>query len=261
MQKSSLDKTLESFVARTSKSKIAVIVPLFGYVKDAPSEQLNVDTLKLSLDRINSSVHQIYIVFVGEVNKVPEDVGNIIVGRVQAKNAIFTNVPEGSTYTDYLRAGFDTVIKDLEVQFVININPWMIFQHNGIDIMIDRINMDDAKVFSGFDLRDVIDPKDFHTYRANVPIEERDMTLDFFGMRRGTLDMLKIDPLYKTHYFMARDICQATFRQGFEFITTERVPIFTFKVDWKDLESGENFEADRVYFLSKWGFDPGLKYE
>lgn len=261
MQKSPLDRTLDSFVARTSKSKVAVIVPLFGYVKDAPSEQLNVDTLKLSLDRINSSVHQIYIVFVGEVKKVPEDVGNIIVGRVQAKNAVFTNVPEGSSYADYLRAGFKTVMDDLEVQFVVNINPWLIFQHNGIDIMVDRINMDDAKVISGFDLRGIIEPGEFHAYRANAPLEERDMTLDMFGFRRMMLDLFRIDDSYKTHYFMARDICQATFREGFELITTERVPIFSFKFDWKDFEPGENFEADRVYFIKKWGFDPGLKYE
>lgn len=261
MQKSTLDKSLDAFVSKTSKSKVAVIIPLFGYLKDAPSEQLTVDTLKCSLDLIYSSVHQIYIIFVGEVNKVPDDVGNIVVGRIQANNAMFVDVPENSTYSDHLRAGFNAIKKDVETDFIININPWIIFQHNGIDIMVDRINMDDAKVFSGFDLRDVIDPRDFASFRPNAPVEERDMTLDFFGMRRGTLDMLQIDPLFKTHYFMARDICQATFRQGFEFITTQRVPIFSFNVEWRDLEPAADFEKDRAYFLNKWGFDPGLKYE
>lgn len=261
MQKSPLDKVLDDFKAKTSKSKIAVIVPLFGYRKDSESEQLSVDTLKLSLDRISSSVHQIYVVFVGEVDRIPNAVGDIVVGRVQAQNAMFVRVEEGSNFNDYMRAGFDAVENDLDVQFVININPWLIFQHNGIDIMIDRINMDDAKVYSGFDLRDLVEPKDFHSYRANAPIEERDFDLNMFGMRKMMIKLLQIDKTYKTHYFMARDIWQATFRQGFELITTQRVPIFSFKVDWTEFEGRDEFEADRVYFLSKWGFDPGLKYE
>lgn len=256
-----LDRTLDHYMSVTSKSKVAVIIPLYGYWKDASTEQLTKETLKLCIDRITSSIHQVYIIFVGEMKRISDDVGNVVAGHCTAGNARFVRVPEGSNYADFIRAGFDALKDGIDAQFVVNINPWLVFQYDGIDIIIDRINRDDAKIVSGFDLRGLVEPNQFNTYHANIPKEERDLCINMFGLKTAMIDLLQLDPKYTTHYFIGRDMWQRMYTQGFEVITSQKIPIFTFKVDWDGLDTVGDFEVDKAYFISKWGFDPGIKYE
>lgn len=260
-QNNNLDDTLKKFMTVTARSKVAVIVPLFGYWKDAVSDQLNAETLKVSLDRCYSSVHQLYIIFVSEAPRLPTDVAQILVTKAAAGNTKGVLMDPGSTYTDYVRKGLEVALSDTDAQFIINLNPWMINQHNGLDILVDRINRDDVKIVSGFNLQGVIDDATFDAHTFNVPKEERDLALDLVGMKRQTAEMLNIDKNFKTHAFLARDMAQVMYKEGFESITTQRVPIFTFNVDWRDLETEAEFEADRQYFISKWKYDPGIQYE
>lgn len=244
----------------TAKSKVAIIIPLYGYWKDASTEQLTADTLKLTLDRIGSSVHQVYIIFVGEGDRVDSAVGSIVLGRVQAGNATFVQMETGSSYADFIKAGLD-FLKGINTQFVININPWLVFQYDGIDILVDRINRDDAKIVSGFDLRGLIEPVEFNTYKSPLPKEERNLCIDMFGLKTQFIDMLEFDSKYKTHYFIGRDMWQRMFVRGFESVSSQKIPIFTFEVDWTELENGGDFEADKLNFISKWGFDPSIKFD
>jgi hypothetical protein len=260
MQETPLDKTLNDYIARTTKSRIAVIVPLFGYWKDASSDQLNAETLKLSLDRVYSSVHQIYIIFVGDISRMTAEVGNVLAKYQKAGNCRGVSMKRKDTYSDYIREGFRVALQETDAGFVVNLNPWLLFQHNGLDILIDRINQDDIKIVSGFDLRGIIDPSLFNKYQYQIPQETREINLDFVGMKRLTAEMITLDENYKTHIFLARDMWQSLFAKGFEAVVSQRIPIFTFEVDWKELESETDFETDRQYFISKNKFDPGIKY-
>jgi hypothetical protein len=257
---STLEKTLVDFASVTAKSKIAVVVPLFGYWKDAKSDQLNIQTIKIALDRIYSNVHQIYIIFVAEASRLPDDVSQLLITASTAGNAVGVQMPRGSSYGDYLREGFARAL-ETEAQYILSINPWVMLQHNAIDVMVDRINRDDAKIVSGFELRGVIDSEDFASHHNHLPMEERVLCIDFFGMKRFAAEMIGLDENYKTHSFIARDIFQAMYTKGFDVITSERIPIFGFDVDWRDLETREDFVTDQTYFVKKWRFDPGLKYE
>lgn len=256
-----LDDKLQDFVNKTAKSKVAVVVPLFGYWKDAPSDQLNQLTLKLTLDRMYSSVHHVYYVFVSEAPRLPADVASVLVAKNAGGNAQGVLITKkGATYADYLREGIRAALESTDAAFVVGVNPWVLAQHNGLDILVDRVNVDDAKIVSGFDVRGVIRSEAFDTQSFQLPKEERDMSFDFFGMRRSTAELILIDDSYKTHGFLARDFWQSMYKEGFECITTQRVPIFPFDVDWAELESSADFEADRQHFISKWRFDPGIQY-
>ena len=261
MGENNLDRVLDDFKVVTTKTKIAVVVPLFGYWRDAKTAQLDIETIKIALDRVYSSVHQLIIVFVSEAPRLSTEVSNYLVGLAKAGNVFGVLVNQkNATYNDYFRRGIEYVLNDTDAQFIINLNPWIITQHHAIDIMIDRVNVDDAKMICGFDLKGIIDPALFPTYRQNAPVEERDINLDFFGCRRSTAEMIAVDPNYKTHYFMARDMWQSLYQKGFEAITTQRVPVFSFDVDWKELESLEDFESDKLVFNAKWRFLPDITY-
>jgi hypothetical protein len=261
MAGSNLDDTLNKFVSVTTKSKVAVIVPLFGYWDDVVNKQLDLEVIKIAIDRVYSSVHQLYIIFVAEARRLPRPVSNYIMSRQKAGNVFGVPIDKrGATYVDYFKKGVDFALSETDAQFIININPWIMTQEHSIDIMIDRVNVDDAKMICGFDLKGVIDAKFFDTYRQNAPVEERDINLDFFGCRRLTAEMITVDENYKTHYFMARDMWQSLYSKGFEAITTQRVPIFSFNVRWDDLESVNDFNSDKQVFINKWKFAPNIEY-
>lgn len=257
---SSLDQTLNKFVSVTAKSKVAIVVPLYGYWNDATSDQLNAETLRFSLSRIYSSVHQLYLLFVGDPSRTSKDIGDIILSKNAGGNTRGIATKNDDTYADYIRKGIKAALEETDAQFVVVANPWMMIQHNGIDILIDRVNRDDAKIVSGFDVRGVIDPALFHTYAYNTPTEKRDLNFDFMGMKRYAAEMVTVDPIYKTHYFLARDMWQTMYTQGFETITTQKLPIFSFEVDWTDLEAPGDFSADKEHFLLKWKYDPSITY-
>lgn len=253
-----LESTLHSFMNVTAKSKVAVVVPLFGYWKDS-SQQLDIDTLKLSLERLYSSIHNLYFIFVAEAQRLPDDVANYIVTKQQAGNVKGVRVKGGSSYPDYVRKGFEVALDD-EAQYIVIANPWMIIQHNGLDILVDRINRGDAKIVSGFDVRGIIQAENFATTEFQVPEEIKFLSYNFFGMNRMSAEMIGFDEKYLTHAFLARDIWQSMYPRGFEVMSTQRIPIFSFEVDWTEFESVADFEADRAYFIKKWKFDPGIEY-
>ena len=253
-----LEKTLQSFVSVTDKSKVAVVIPLFGYWQDAPSEQLNEDTLKLTLDRVYSNVHQLYVIFVAEEKRLSHKVGNILAAKNKGGNAKGVAMKAGSTYGDYIRAGIATAIEDTKSQYIICINPWVMLQHNILDVLIDRLNRaDDAKIVSGFDLNGLIDGTKFDGQIYNTPLEERGIDLNLFGMKRFIAEMIPIDPKYHTHSFIARDAWQTLFTKGFQSIMSQKVPIFSFNIDWTEFETPEQFQSDKEYFESKWHYSNG----
>ncbi len=257
----SLDQTLNDFVARTVKSRIAVVIPLFGYWKDAKSDQLNAETLKLALDRVYSSVHSIYFIFVGDVTRMDTGVANIIAKYQKAGNCKGVAMKRGDTYSDHVREGFKVALTDTDAEFIVNVNPWILFQHNGLDMIIDRVNMDDVKVVCGYDIRGTIAPETFDQQVFTLPREDRELNFDFIAMKRLMAEMVAIDDNYKTHSFFPRDVWQGVYSKGFETISSQRIPIFTFEVDWKDLEAREDFEADKAYFIGKHRYDPDIKYD
>lgn len=257
-----LEKTLNDFVAKTAKSKVTVIVPLFGYWNNVESKQLNLETFRLSMSNVLSSLHQVYILFIGEPKTLPVDVANDIVIKSQAGNSKGIPVSTGAPYSEYIRVGIEAAQTETDSQFFIIINPWIMIQQHGIDAMVDRVNRGDAaKVISGFDLRKQIQAEAFLEYRTNVPKETRDLNFNFLGMTRQYSEVFRLDPQIKTHQFLSRDGWQDMYSKGYDVITSDIIPIFPFDVDWKELETLEDFEIDRAYFLKKWGFDPGLDYD
>lgn len=259
---SPLEKTLHSFMSVTDKSKVAVVIPLFGYWEDAPSEQLNEDTLKLTLDRIYSNVHHLYIIFVAEEKRLSLKVGNILAAKNKGGNAKGVSMKRGATYADYLRAGISAALEDTKSQYVICVNPWVMLQHNALDVLVDRTNRsDDAKIVSGFDVNGVIEGSKFDNHIYNLPVEERGIDTNCFGMKRFIAEMLPVDTVYKTHSFVGRDIWQSLFIKGFQSVMSQKIPMFSFDVDWTEFETKEQFEIDKKHFEGKWRYnDDNIKY-
>lgn len=259
-----LEKTLNSFIANTSRSKVAVIVPLYGYWKTIMENPLNVETLKLTVDRINTSQHQLYIFFVGVTNLIQSDVANYLMGKMQAGNCYGVEVGESATYADYLREGFRVAhdTPDVDAAYFIVLNPWVLIQQNGIDMMVDRLNIgDNAKIISGYDLHESISTNDFdmvefEKFCMAVPKEQRDLNTNFFGITRYALEMVTLNPNIKTSHYFKWDMAQSLYQRGYDVITTQRLPIFVFDIDLQDIEQQSDVEADKNYYISVWGFSP-----
>ena len=256
-----LDKTLNNFIGATDKVKVAVIVPLYGYWGDSETQQFNVDTLTIALDRVYSLSHQVYILFVADEKRLQKEVGNVIMKHIKAGNSRAISVDEGASYADYVRAGIACAMDETNSDYLVMINPWIVLQHNSIDMIVDRVNREDIKIACGYDIKGLIDSEGFDTYSAQVPAEERNIDLDFIAMKRSTVSTINIDTNYKTCQFLERDMWQEMFVKGYEAIVSQRIPIFSFDVDWKALVDIADFESDKAYFISKWKYNPDLKYE
>lgn len=260
---SDLDKTLNDFISKTAKTKVAVIVPLYGYWKEIEKNPLNLQTLRLSMDRIKSSAHQVYIFFVAESSRLPNDIQNYIVVQSKAGgNMHGVEVPRNSSYADYIRAGFEAAQDTTDAAYLISFNPWNIIQRIGIDVMVDRLNYgDEAKLISGFDIRpeitaETFDPIQFEGMSFNIPIEKFRVDSNFMGITRQFLEMIAMDEHIKTAKYMEMDIFQSLYANGFRAIASQQIPMFVFDVNIELLENPADLEADKQYFISKWGFSP-----
>lgn len=263
-----LDKALGNFMARTAKSTVAVIIPLFGYWNDIPENPVDGEVLDLVMRRIYSNVHHLYLIFVANPQTIqnevgnPKSVSNILIKYAQGGNVKNIPVKRDATYVQYIREGLEVALNETNAQFITIVNPWIMIQEGSFDVLVDRANWSDtAKVISGYNVRPLTEPESFAQFNTTAPKEEYDIDLNFLAMPRHAADMLEIDPHFRTHYFLRRDIFQRMFSKGFDAITSQRVPIFPFDFPWVEYESKEDFEFDRQHFISKWKFDPGMKYE
>lgn len=260
-----LDETLSKFISRTAKSKVAVIIPLFGYWKDVANNPLNLQTLKLTMDRVNSSVHNLYVFFVAEPNRIPTNIQNYIITKTQAGNCSGVPIhPSKSSYAEYVREGLRVAQETTDSAYFVVINPWNLIQKSGIDIMVDRLNYSDtAKIVCGTDLHKKItlnqfDPEEFERIFYDIPHEQRETDFNFMGMTRYALEMVSLDQNIKTKIFLERDMWQTLLSKGYDAITTERLPMFVFDVSMQEIEKREDIELDREYFIKKWGFNPEI---
>lgn len=257
-----LNTTLDNFIAKTAKSKVAVIIPLFGYWRTIQDNPLGVETLKIALDKVASSTHSLLTFFVGSEKLVPDDVANYLVGRMQAGNAQGVDVAADAGYAQYVQDGLRVARETTDATYFIVINPWIVIQRYGIDSLIDRLNLaDGAKLVSGYDLHKTIanesfDLIEFERFMVQTPKEERDIDINFFGMARYALESVKMDSNIRTAHYLKWDIAQSLYSIGFDVITSQRIPTFVFDVNIMDIESQSDVEADKNYFQKKWGFLP-----
>jgi len=263
-----IDKTIKDFMSVTAKSSVAVIIPLYGFWDDIPDNQVNGEVLKIALSRLYSNVHHLYTIFIANPQTIsndlkdPNSVANILLSRDKMGNSQNLPIERNATYPQYIEKGMEFAVKETNAQFIVVFNPWVMIQENAIDVLVDRCNRsDEAKVVSGYDLRLEIEPENFDTFRTNTPNEEWDLSFNFVAMPRYVAEMISIDPNYKTHVFLERDIWQQVAQRSWVVIASQRIPIFPFDFPWLDYEKKEQFEEDRKYFGEKWRFDPGLIYK
>lgn len=255
------NKTVQKFMSSIPKeSKVSVIIPLYGYWKGLPVEQLNEETLKASLYNLKSSSHKLYFIFVAETKRLSKGLMNVLAGVRQAGNFMGVDVGEGSSYNTYLWEGLTHAIENTDSQYFIVMNPWIMLQEDSIDQMLERVNRKDVALASGFDVKPEVSPENFLEFKYNLPKEMRELSLDFLGMTRAIAESLQIDSGFKTHFFLAADFWRMMYAKGYEVVTSQFLPIYSFDIDWSLIEKGEDFESDKNHFLTKWKFDPNVKY-
>ena len=263
-----IDETINDFMNVTAKTKIAIIIPLYGFWSDVKNNPVNGEVLNIALSKLYSQIHQTYLIFVANPQTLPNDasdsssVGNVLLKKTREGNMVILPVERDATYTDYIQVGMDYAISETNASFMVVFNPWVMIQDQALDILVDRCNRaDDAKVVSGFDLRSVIEPESFNLFKPLIPSEERDLSFNLVAMPRYMAEQIMIDDQYHTHTFLQRDMWQQVRQKSFEAITSQRIPIFPFDFPWEDYETKEQFEEDKQRFIGKWRFDPGIYYE
>jgi len=256
------ESTIDSFIAQTARSTVAVIVPLYGYWNDVPNNPLLAEpVLSLVLNRLYSNVHQLFVIFVANPETIqnepgnPTSVANILLSKAQAGNTKNLPVPRTATYAEYLSTGMQYALTETKAQFIVSFNPWVMIQEGGLDILVDRANRsDEAKAISGYDLRSVIQPEQFEEYKNPMLKEQWDISFDFFCMPRFAAEMVKWDPSYRTHWFMQQDVAQQLKHLGFAAINYPQAGMFPFEFPWKSYETEDDKIADQHTFAQKWGF-------
>jgi hypothetical protein len=252
----------DNFIKSTARSKVAVIVPMYGYWVDTPGF-LDSEVLKASVNRISSINHEWYTFVVSEPERLSPDNIKILNGPYVGGNVRGVPVPVGSTYTEYVARGIEVALEETKAQYFIIYNPWGIIQKLGLDIMVERVNLNGASpVVCGYDMHRELQWELFDTYRASAPREyssykaKHMLSLDFMGMRRMVAEMCKLDPRYKTQPFAERDFFQQMAMKGFDAVVSERVPTFFFEVPWDKYVPEEWYQEDLGEFTAKWGFRP-----
>lgn len=253
----------DDFIAKTARSKVAIIIPLFGYWQDIKDGFLDEEVLEASLERARSYVHNAYVILLAEPQRLPTSTAKVINSKFIAGNARGVAMPNGSSYGDYIRKGMQVALQETDAQFFVFINPWVVIQDHGVDTLIDRINIpDNAPAICGYDMREKLTPDDFLSYKATVPEELRMLTFNFLGMNRYIAEMCPVDAEMKTQAYLERDFFQNVAAKGYSAVSSERVPIFSFAFDWRQYIPQDDYEHDKAHFQSKWRFVPeDIKYE
>jgi hypothetical protein len=261
------ESALGNFMSITAKSTVAVVIPLYGFWNDIKDNPVNGEVLGSVIGRVYSQVHHLIYIFVAHPQTIendplnPESVHNILLSKAVGGNVLNVAVERDAPYADYVQEGITAALEDTKAQFIVVFNPWVLIQEDSIDVIVDRANYGDkAKIVSGFDMRSLIEPEGFASYKNTQPIEQWDLNLDLLCMPRFIAEMLTLDPEFKTHAFLERDMWQQIVTKGFDVISSQRIPIFPFDFPWTNYETRQDFAADEVRFQRKWHFNPGLKH-
>lgn len=266
------EPSADDFIAKTSRSKVAIIVPMFGYWGDVKDGFLDEEVLDASLERARSYAHEYYVIVLAEPQRLPAWSAKVLNSKYIA-GAKGVAMPNGSSYGDYMRKAMDVALHETSAQYFVFVNPWTVIQDHGVDTLIDRINIpDNAPAICGYDVHAKLMAEsgndlgrageEFLKYKANVPDERKMLTFNFFGVNRYIAEMCPLDPEMKTQTYLERDFFQNVAMKGYSAVSSERVPIFTFAFDWRQYVPAEDYEDDKAHFLSKWSFLPDdVRYE
>jgi hypothetical protein len=254
------EPVVQKFMSSIPNSKAAVIIPLYGFWSDAPTEQMTAEVLQVALSRLKSKNHFLHLLFVSEWQRTPREIQNIINGYGQGGNAIHVEAKPFASYSEYIFEGLQYALESTDARFIMFYNPWIMIREDGVDQMLERTNRSDVGIVSGYELRSIIEAKDFDTHKIDLPKEDRDLNINFLCMTRQFSEIMTFDGEYKTHYFLSRDWWQSMYSRGFEVITSQFIPIYSFEVDWTLIEDIEWYEQDKKHFIEKWKFDPAINY-
>jgi hypothetical protein len=252
----SLDGMMEQ--SRTQRSKVAVIVPLYGFWQDIPDNFLDEEVLDAALYRCRSYNHASYVLLPAEPQRISQPVAEVLRQRNVRGNFKGITMPLNSGYGDYIREGMRVALKETDAAYIVIQNPWVVLQDHSIDQLIDRVNVaDNAPVICGYDMRTHIKDEEFLTYKPNVPRESYFLSLDFVGMPRYIADYVAFDTAMQTQPYLERDFFMQVSQKGFSVVSSERVPIFSLDVGWKEYFDPDEYAGDEALFLKKWKFIPG----
>ena len=257
---------MDNFISRTGKSSVAVVIPLYGYWNDIPNNPLIEEhVLSLVMNRIYSNVHQLYLIFVANPETIQNDphdsqsVANILLSKSQGGNTKNIPVKRDATYTEYVGKGMEYALAETKAQFVVVVNPWVMIQEGGIDVLVDRANRsDEAKAITGYNMRSLIVPEEFDEYKNANLKEEWDISFDFFCMPRFAAEMVRWEQGYQTHTFLEHDIAQSLRKLGFAAINYPQAGVFPFDFPWTQYETEDQILSDQEVFTKKWGFSVAL---
>jgi hypothetical protein len=249
-------RTLDNFISTVAKSKIAVIIPLYGYWNNIKNNQLDLEVLKTVINRVYSRAHELAIILVAEERRLPSDIIKYIGVNSFAGNTIGASIEKGSSYSDYIKEGIEIATNEVNARFIMVVNPWVVLQENAIDEMANRLNHASPVIVSGYNVAGNVKPEEFDTLIFNLPKEEVNIHLDFFGMPRFLSDMMPIDNNIQTQFYMERDMWQTLRQKGFEAIVSQKLPIYVFDIDWNDIQNEDAEESDKLVFINKWRFSP-----
>lgn len=254
-------KTIVELGHLIDDSKVAVVIPLYGFWKDTPTEQLTPDVLQVSMSRLLTRKHKAYFIFVGEPERIDEKTWNHVIKHIQAGNTLGCEVEAFANYSKYVTAGINKAMTETDAEYIVMFNPWNILHEDSLDVLLERINRRDVGIASAYDVRGEVEPEFFDDYKISLPKEERDFNFNFWGFTRAVASEVRFDEGYKTHYFLPRDFWNEIGRKSNEVIVSQFIPIYSLDLDWTLLEDLADYEADKAYFTKKWGFAPEVKYK
>ena len=102
---------------------VAILVPLYGYWKDAKIKQFTLNSLTYALNNLHTNKLKSYIIFIGESDRIPSNIQHFFIANYSAGNVKGAHVDRDSSYAQYLEEGIDTALNETDAKFIVVVNP------------------------------------------------------------------------------------------------------------------------------------------
>jgi O-antigen biosynthesis protein len=220
---------------------------------------------KPCLDSIRSShPYRIILLDNGSTDETPEQASNLVSANFQLRR-FETNIGTSRSWNYGIADGFET-----GADYVAVLNNDILLHPNCLDCLVERIARDDVAMVTALDVRGELAAPEEVFYipasaKAEVP-ESGDANFSAFLIGRRCWDLVgRFDEKFHPAYFEDNDYHYRLLLTGLRAIVYPPAMFYhygsrtQYEAKSTPVVSGSAFDANRNYYIRKWGGPPGVE--
>jgi hypothetical protein len=262
-----MDNDSTNFYLNDSKERLfsipknktcSIIIPLFGFQSGFPMKELTEDIFSSNLKNIFSETNPYYLIFVADdVSSLSEKMMNILMSKKMVGNSLFDVVGKDASYDDYIKRGIERSIESTSSDFIIVISPSVYVSTGTIDKIIDRLNVGDISVCSGFNASSFVSSfSEIDSLRFSPARDYMGINSLLFGFKKEISHEITPDPIFLSRAISDYDLWNQLKSRSQICISSQLIPFYLFGKDFEEIETNQLKENDKEVFTQKWGYIP-----